>query len=105
MLVYYPVIIDSELAHEGVVSGYNYQLHSNCRVQGSIEYQFLFMVFGEDPDVPIFVVSAEKAVFPAGELFFCMFSPNGHHNMGLHKDIGDIQGFFQKALRLATMYL
>ena len=105
MLVYYPVLIDSELAHEGTVSGYSYQLHSNCRVQGNIDYKYLFFVFDDDPDVPIFVVSAEKAVFPEGELFFCMFSSRGHHNMGIHSDIVELQAFFQKALRLASMYL
>ncbi len=89
---------------------------------GSIEYEYIIVVFGDGAEQPLMFVTSEKNN-PGANLemlrelgieqnelpstegqshHLCLFDAQGHHNLGASDDWGDATKFEARALQLLT---
>ena len=78
----------------------------NIKSTGSVQYAYLFGVFDNAKQEPVFFVASEinqmAAVFGGGSHCLGVFNGSGHANMGFSDDWGDPHKFFPEALRIAS---
>ncbi|MBE7464359.1 MAG: hypothetical protein HS116_12845 [Planctomycetes bacterium] len=81
-------------------------LFDKIKSAGSVQYSFLFIVFDNETQEPVYCVSSEvnamQGSFGGGTHFLGVFDGAGHANHGSSDDWGDPRKFFQEALRLAS---
>ncbi|MAA79985.1 MAG: hypothetical protein CL916_12090 [Deltaproteobacteria bacterium] len=101
LVSYQPMLISSRMIKSGVIGDCWYQLHVDCKVNSSIQYQSLLLCIDPHRHQPCFIVSEEIGL---DCLFFCSFDEEGHHNFG-ECDFETVDEFFAMAMPLIKTFL
>ena len=106
-MVYGPMIESATLRDRVPLGGRHLALlYDEVVSSGSIEYQFVVVVFAADQDDPCLFVTSEKNAMAAdpggGSHFLCGFEGDTHFNLGDDDAWADPDRFFPESLRVAA---